>query len=310
MTRTAALTGASGFIGSVILRQMEAAGWRVRILVRPPTARANLAGTKAEFNPGDLADGESLEHLVRGARAVVHCAGAVRGAFRDAFDRVNVDGVAAIVKAATGQDTAPRFLLISSLAARHPELSFYAASKRRGEKVLAETAGAMPWAAFRPAAVYGPGDKEMLPVFRWIMRGVAPVLGDGRRRFSLLYVEDLAAAVLKWLELENPPAGVFELHDGNPGGYSWHEVIDAVSRMRGGRVLRLPIPTVVGMAVAGANQFAARRLNYAPMLTPGKIRELTYPDWVCDNEAYSRQAGWRPRVSLEEGLRRSLALEA
>jgi nucleoside-diphosphate-sugar epimerase len=88
---------------------------------------------------------------------------------------VNVDGVARLVQAATEQHQLPRFLLISSLAAREPLISPYATSKRQGEETLAAGAGEMGWTTFRPPAVYGPGDKELLPLFRWISRGIAPI---------------------------------------------------------------------------------------------------------------------------------------
>ena len=95
--------------------------------------------------------------------AVVHCAGVVRGATRGDFESVNVSGVAALATISSEQQPPPRFLSLSSLAAREPSLSYYAASKREGERALAQTAGDMQWAVLRPPAVYGKGDKELLP---------------------------------------------------------------------------------------------------------------------------------------------------
>jgi nucleoside-diphosphate-sugar epimerase len=241
---------------------------------------------------------------------VVHCAGAVRGATQAHFNQINVDGVERLVHAATEQHPLPRFLLISSLAAREPELSFYASSKRQGEVVLAAQAGQMQWAALRPPAVYGPGDKEMLPLLRWMARGVAFVLGSGNSRLSLLYVEDLAEAALKWLQDANFPEAVFELHDGQPDGYSWQDVIDTVGHLTAKRVRCVPVPFVFLKTLAGLNLKTARVLGYAPMLTPGKLRELRHPDWVCDNTDITQKTGWTPQISLEEGLRRTLKLKA
>jgi nucleoside-diphosphate-sugar epimerase len=243
--------------------------------------------------------------LVRGVKAVVHCAGAVRGATQDHFNRLNVDGVARLVHAAARQHPLPRFLLISSLAAREPDLSFYASSKRQGEAVLTTQAGQMQWAVLRPPAVYGPGDKEMLPLLRWMARGFAFVLGSGSGRISMLYVDDLAEAVLQWLHNAHFPKAVFELHDGQPDGYSWQDVIDTVGHLMGKRVHCVPVPLIVLKALAGLNLQTARMLGYAPMLTPGKLRELRYPDWVCNNTAITSETGWIPRVSLEEGLGRT-----
>jgi nucleoside-diphosphate-sugar epimerase len=306
MSRIIALTGATGFIGSTLACRLERAGWQLRVLVRSKSPRARLAGIAVQWIEGDLENIESLRRLVRGAYAVVHCAGAVRGASHVDFNRVNVAGVARVVQAASGNYPLPRFLLISSLAAREPHLSPYAASKRQGEEVLAAGAGEMPWAALRPAAVYGPGDRELLPLFRWMGRGIAPVLGPESARFSLLYVDDLAEAVLQWLACRNREPCAFELHDGRPEGYTWDDVVGTVACLRRRPVVRLHAPRLILEFLAVLNLTGARVVGYAPMLTPGKVCELRHPNWVCDNTRFWRETGWTPSVSLEQGLRRTL----
>ena len=308
MDCTIALTGATGFIGSMVARQLVANGFKIQALTRTASDRSCLSESSVRWVEGALEDVDSLRRLVSGVDAVVHCAGAVRGATPDHFKRINVDGVARLVHAAAEQHPLPRFLFISSLAARQPDVSFYAASKQQGETVIAENAGRMPWVGFRPPAVYGPGEKEMLPLLRWMKRGVAFVLGSGNARFSMLYVDDLAQAIRKWLLKNNWKRGVFELHDGHPNGYSWQDVINTVERLNAKRVrcLHVPAPALIGLAKF--NLVAAHMLRYQPMLTPYKLQELLHPDWVCDNTALTRETGWTPKVSLEEGLRRTLAI--
>ena len=309
MEYTVALTGATGFIGNRVARRLVANGCKLQALARATSDRSPLSGfNNIHWVEGTLEDPDSLGRLVRGADAVVHCAGAVRGATQAHFDRLNVDGAARLVRAAVEQHPLPRFLLISSLAAREPGLSYYAASKRKAETVLAEQAGSMPWAVLRPPAVYGPGDKEMLPLLRWMARGIAFVVGSGNARISMLYVDDLADAIQKWLVKDALLKKVFELHDGQPAGYSWQDVVDTVGHLSGKHVQNVKIPLTFLKTVAVLNENAGRIFRYAPMLTPGKLRELRHPDWVCDNTAFTRQTGWTPRVSLEEGLRRTLDL--
>ncbi|UCE56872.1 MAG: SDR family NAD(P)-dependent oxidoreductase [Desulfobacterales bacterium] len=306
MSRTIALTGATGFIGSILASSLINAGWQIQALVRPTSDRSHLRATCVKWIEGNLEDLDSLRRLVRNVDAIVHCAGAVRGVSEKQFIQVNVEGVARLVHAAVEQHSLPRFLLISSLAAREPHLSPYATSKRQAEETLAAAAGDMFWAAFRPCAVYGPGDRELLPLFRWIGRGIAPVLGSEDARFSLLYIDDLAEAVLLWLQHGSCKASVFELHDGQPNGYSWKDVIDVSARLHARRVLHLKVPEPMLRLLAGLNFMAAKAMNYRPMLTPGKVREIRHANWVCDNTALNQEIGWRPQVSLEEGLRRTL----
>lgn len=306
---TIALTGATGFIGAALTRRLAATNRKIQALIRPASTHRQPAEPTVRWIKGDLEDSDSLCRLVEGADAVIHCAGAVRGATREQFNRVNADGLARLVLATKAQQPAPRFLLISSLAAREPHLSPYAASKRQGETELAEKADGLSWTIYRPCAVYGPGDREMLPVLRWMAKGIAPVLGDGNRRFSLLYVKDLVEAIIQWLDLNCCQSGIYEIHDGNPGGYSWHDVINTVRQLRAKDIVRLKVPLVLVRLVAAINLLAARAFGYAPMLTPGKVRELCHDNWICDNKALHAATGWSPRTLLPEGLQQTLKKE-
>lgn len=301
-----AITGATGFIGSLAAQRLVASGWQVRALVRATSLRKRPYIPEVEWITGDMADAGSLERLIAGAEAIVHCAGAVRGSRAEDFDQVNVESVASLVKIARTQKPQPRFLLVSSLAAREPRLSWYAASKCNGEKALAALAADMFWGIIRPAAVYGPGDREMLPLFQWMFRGVAPVIGSAANRVSLLYVEDLVEAMHSWLQHGTQPGRCYELHDGQANGYSWQDVIAVAERVRGKAVLRAHIPVWCVRTVARINLVGARLLGGAPMLTPGKVRELLHADWVADNSQFHGDTAWIPRVSLEEGLRQTM----
>jgi nucleoside-diphosphate-sugar epimerase len=153
MARTVAVTGATGFIGGHIARALAAAGWRVRALTRRLPIHPALAQVPIEVVIGDLADGDSLGRLLAGAEAAVHAAGLTRARRASDFLRVNADGVAALVRCAARMARPPRFLLLSSLAAREPGLSAYAASKERGEAALRAADKGLVWTILRPPAV-------------------------------------------------------------------------------------------------------------------------------------------------------------
>lgn len=296
-------------MGGVLLKRLASTDCQIRALVRSDSLHKRPRHGNTEWITGDLEDMDSLRRLVAGVDAVVHCAGAVRGATPLSFEGVNVDGSARLASAAREQHPAPNFFLISSLAARAPHLSHYAASKRKGEKTLALNAGRMPWVIFRPPAIYGPGDRELLPLFRWMCRGIAPVIGSSGKRVSLLYVEDLAEAIVSYLKVGTGWGRTYEVHDGHGGGYSWEDIIDAIARMNRRTIYRVKVPLSLVRLAATLNLTAARMSGHAPMLTPGKVRELTHPDWVCDNTALTRDTGWRPQIALDEGLKRTLLSE-
>ncbi len=301
-----ALTGATGFIGSAVARTLLAEGWRVQALIRSSSLPSGHEGVAVRWIEGSLEDTGSLRRLLQNADAIVHCAGTVRGTTKADFRRVNVDGVARLAELAAALSPAPRFVLISSLAARQPTLSPYAASKHEGESALSRFGDRMTWTALRPPAVYGPGDRALGPLFHLMSHGVAPILGREGARFSMLYVDDLAKAITAWLVGEQPATGAFELHDGNPNGYSWQDIVETMERVCEKRIFHVYVPGPVLTFAAAVNHLAGWAIGYMPIFTPGKVRELRHPDWVCDNAAFTCATAWTPKISLNEGLRRTL----
>ncbi len=305
MPRVIALTGATGFIGRALLKRLDADGFAVRALYRQSSASTPTQGANICWVPGQLDDPGSLERLVRGTDTLIHCAGAVRGSERRHFEQVNTEGVARMVQAAMQTHPSPRFLLLSSLAAREPHLSYYAASKRKGEEILEASGHQLDWVALRPPAVYGPGDREITPLFKLMCKGLAPQAASPNARISMLHIDDLVAAIVALLEQDDWHRFIFELHDGRPGGYQWDEVAHAVAGVanRPVHIFRLPRAAIRSAAVV--NLLGARILGYAPMLSPGKVREIEHPDWTCDNTTITTRIGWQPSTGLTDGIKKT-----
>jgi nucleoside-diphosphate-sugar epimerase len=298
--RLVAVTGATGFIGGHLAAELARRGWRVRALVRSMPRWHGLAPAAAEAVLGDLADRRALAELVAGADAVVHLAGAIKGRSRADFVAANAEGTAAL--AAAWRDHAPdaRFVHISSMAAREPSLSHYAASKLAAEERLREIAGEGRWHVLRPAAVYGPGDRETLRVFRAAAGPVQPMLNDGEARLTLVHVADLVQALAALIESDLPP-GCHEVTDERTAGYRWDEIARAAACAleRPCRPLRLPAPVIRALGLAGD---ALGLAGAVPMLTSQKAREVLFPDWRSAPERQLPPELWRPRVPLDEGF--------
>jgi len=299
-----ALTGATGFIGQTLLNQVTQAGWQVKALYRPKKGRVPVEMDGVEWIAGDLGDEKALSKLLEDCQVVIHCAGVVRGASREDFDRINQQGAQKIAQIAAKLAQPPRFLLVSSITAREPELSHYAGSKWRGECAIKSTLDPMRWTIIRPPAVYGPGDQEMLPLFKGMASGFLTVPAGAEGRFSLIYVDDLVAAIVSWLKADEGYGKTFELDDGRVGGYDWDAMMEIGSKvLRGGKtVRRITIPLMLLRTVASLNSNLSNILGYAPMLTPGKVREITHSDWVSDTGEFAEITGWKPKFGLERGL--------
>jgi len=273
----------------------------VRGLARSPHQAQELEDLGIEPVQGNLENPTSLIALVKDSVGVIHCAGAIRGISREDFYQTNVMGVSNLIQACLAQSSLPRFILLSSLAAREPALSPYAWSKYEGELVLTREAGALKWSIFRPPAVYGPQDRALLPLFTMLRKGIGVQLGPSQAKFSLIHVDDLANAILHWLKNGDPPFQTFEVDDGFPGGYSWNDVFFLSNpHLR----LRLRIPPIMLKIAGKSNERLSRLFSYAPLFTSGKVAELLHLNWVCDSSHVTQTLGWTPQISLKEGLRR------
>lgn len=295
-----AITGATGFIGRHIADNLLARGFSLRALTRQ-ASRQSI--NHLQWVQGDLQQPASLAELVSGADSVVHCAGQVRGHNEAVFTRCNVGGSLNLLQAAKESGRCQRLLFISSLAARHPDLPWYAKSKYVAEQQLSAQASPVALGIFRPTAVYGPGDKELKPVLSWLLRGVLPRTGAPDARLSFLHVSDLAEAVSQWLCAKNPLPQPYELCDGLSTGYSWESLRLIGAEVRRGPVRLIGVPLPLLKWLADISVFACRIAGKEPMLTRSKIQELTHHDWSASNNSLSEDIDWSPKITLQHALR-------
>lgn len=279
-----ALTGATGFVGSHLLDQALAAGHRVRALTRrPQPLREGVT-----WIAGSLADEAALAGLVAGSDAVVHVAGSVN-ASRTGFADANVAGTRAML-AASGSK---RFVHVSSLAAREPQLSAYGWSKAEAERLVEASAAA--WTIVRPTGVYGARDTEFREMFKMATRGV--MLLPPRGRVSLIAVEDLARLLLA-LAVEDGPRAIYEADDGS-AGVTHAELAHAIGRAVGRRVRAMHMPRTALRLAARADM---RARGDRAKLTLDRVGYLSHPDWTADPARRPPLALWRPRIALDSGL--------
>jgi nucleoside-diphosphate-sugar epimerase len=303
VSRLAAITGASGFLGRRLAVALVERGFAVRALVRRPISSLAWDGAAVETLSGDLADSGALARLTDGADVVVHVAGAVKAASDQAFMSVNAEGARAVAAAAAWAGA--RMVLVSSLSAREPHLSPYAASKRAGETAAREVLGEQV-NVVRPPAIYGPGDAATLGLFRAAASSpVLPIPDSPAARLALVFVDDAAGAIAD-LALAPAGPGPFTTGGARPSGYSWDEIASALASAAGRhpRLLRIPPGALLG--AGGLAEWVQRLTGRASMFTAGKAREMLHPDWSCDPADEPPGERSEP-IDLTEGFSRSLA---
>ena len=297
-----AVTGASGFIGRRLIERLCRDGVPVRALMRKRRVEVETSGGDLTIIEGALGDDAAIADLIDGVEGVIHLAGLIKARTRQAFFDANEQGTRHLAAIAAAKARPPKLVLVSSLAAREPTLSSYAASKRAGEDAIATPSNALPWTILRPPAIYGPGDRETLAFFKGVSRGVGAMLGDDRARFSLLHVDDLVDLILTVLAPEVADRLILEPDDGRDGGHSWCGMIAAAEHAFGRRAIRLRVPKMLLLALGHVNAGFSILPGYTPMLTPEKVRELTHPNWVADCRSIQSATGWRPAIPLDRGF--------
>ncbi len=307
MARLAAVTGATGFLGRYIVGALVASGWRVRILARRAPDHPQLEHLELETIRGDLSDGHALRELVEGADTVIHAAALIKARSAAAFHAVNVDGTANLAKALNDCRRASTVVLVSSMAAREPQLSSYAQSKHASEAVLASRLQARhSWTVVRPCAIYGPWDRETLGIFRAVVHGIAPRVLAANARIALLHADDAARAIAAICD-RGPAGAILELADERPEGYAWEEIISAAERALRVKATAIRVPRAALRTAAALNLVTAWALGRTPMLTPGKAREILHADWGSRAERQPPREWWRPEIGLEQGFRETVS---
>ena len=291
--RTLAVTGGTGFVGAHLLRMARAQGFELRALTRgwkPPEEGL-------DWIEGALDRPESLAKLCAGADAVIHIAGLINAASRAGFEAVNVAGTAAMIDAARKAGSR-RFIHISSLAAREPELSDYGWSKAKSERLVA--ASGLDWTIIRPPAVYGPGDRETFELFKMARRGIVALPPKGR--FSVIHVEDLCRLVLAVIDEPDTVSETYEPDDGLAEGWDHRHFARTLGRVLGKRAATVSMPKLV---LKGASRIdrLVRRGN--AKLTPDRVRYFCHPDWVVTAQRRPPEALWMAQIRTHAGLKQT-----
>lgn len=284
-----AVTGGTGFVGARLIAALQAAGHETRALTRRPQEDAQ--GLK--WIAGSLEDQAALGRLVEGADALIHVAGVIN-ADDAGFEAGNVQGTGAVLAAARGASVA-RFVHVSSLAAREPELSRYGNSKARSEALVRDSG--LDFALVRPPAVYGPGDRETLELFRMARRGLLLLPPQGR--LSLIHVDDLAQLLIALAGTGSPPP-LIEPDDGRPGGWSHRELGLALGEAVGRNAFALSMPRAAVRLGALIDGLVRRD---RAKLTPDRAAYFCHPDWVADPALAPPATLWSPSIDTRQGLR-------
>jgi len=297
------LTGATGFVGRMILGQLLESHHRVRCLVRPesrlkPVEEFGSAGDALKPVVGDCLDPTTFLEALRGCQAVIHLVGIIREFPRRGitFERLHVEATRNVVGAAA-QAGVGRFLHMSALGARADAPSRYHQTKAQAEQLVLQSG--LKYVIFRPSIIFGRGDQFVNQLARMVHRFLpAPVIGSGQNRVQPVAVENVAEGFVRAL---TPPGCLNRTYDvAGLQVLTFDELLDAIGRAKGvGRVrkLHLPLPSVKWWT-RHLERFRAFPLTSEQLL-------MLESDNTCDPRPFLRTFAIEP-IEFESGIARYL----
>lgn len=317
------VTGANGFVGSMLCRKLAERGDTVRGLVRASSDLSLLNGVSVQRVIGSLDNPDSLDAATRGVQIVYHAAAAVSDwGTLEAFRRVNVEGTRNLLEAAA-RNSAARVVYVSSVAVhsflnaqnmdeQSPQLPTpfpYCQTKREAEALALEyhRQGRVQVTIIRPGDVYGPGDRvALLRMAPLLEKGLLPYVGGGRKLGAFAYVENLADGLILAGETEQAAGETYIITDGVK--MTWREYFERLTAALGLPRPRLSVHPALAYAAAWLLETSYRllRVRQRPPFTRYLVAHLS-SDFHFSIAKARRELGYEPRVGVDDAMRRTAA---
>lgn len=291
------VTGATGFVGSHIVETLLEEKYKVVCLVRQTSNLKWIKDLPLEYLCGSLDDEKFLSTLVKGFDVIVHCAGVVRATSKKEYFNVNVENTKKLCGAILENNlTLKKFIFISSQAAqgasnlnslrqvtdKENPVSDYGRSKLSAEiEIKCMLNDKVPYTIFRPAAVYGPRDKDIFIFFNLVNKHLRPVTVK-KRLLQLVYVKDVATAVAKAIESRQANNNTYYLAHSTQ--YTWSDVGEVISNSVGVKTIPIIVPDFVFYLVGFVSKFLSCLTKKPLVLNEQKIDEMLCDNWSCDTK--------------------------
>lgn len=314
----AVVTGASGFVGSHLVDYLLTKNIEVRCIVRGSSNLRWLEEKNVKIFKCGLFDKEGLREAFKNVNFIFHIAGVVKAKTEEDYFRGNVKATKILLEvAAEVKDQINRFVVVSSQTVSGPAqngipvteemepkpMTTYARSKLKQEQVALEYKDIFPITICRAPAIYGERDTEIFIYFQVFNRGLTTMIGFDKKELSLLHVADLAEGLYLAAISEKANGQIYFIS--SEKFYTWNEVGAITSKVLNKKAIRIRIPHFLVFIIAAIAQFFAKFTSKPATLNIEKAKDLIQRYWICDTSKAMRELGYRQKISVEEGIKRT-----
>lgn len=314
----AVVTGANGFVGSHLVDYLLSKGWTVRCIIRKSSNLRWLKDKNVELFDCGLFDKEGLRIAFKDANYVFHVAGVVKSKTKEGYFRGNVDTTKNLLEIALENATSiKRFLVVSSQTVTGPStkdnpvdenseckpITTYGRSKLAEENLALSYKDKLPVTICRAPAVYGERDTEIFIYFNTFNKGLTTTIGFDRKELSLIHAIDLVEGFYLAAISDQSIGQVYFI--GSEKFYTWEEVNAITSKLLNKKPIIIKVPHFLVYTIAAIAQFLSIFSKQPATLNIEKAKDITQQYWTCDTSKAIRELGYRQKISIEEGIRRT-----
>jgi len=314
----AAVTGANGFVGSHLVDYLLGKNFEVRCIVRKSSNLQWLTGKDVKIFDCGLFDKNGLREAFKDVNYIFHVAGVVKAKNEAGYFKGNVEATKVLLEAASEvKNQIKKFVIVSSQTVSGPAingkpvtedmqpnpLTTYARSKLKQEQVALSYNDIFPVTICRAPAIFGERDTEIFIYFQVFNRGLTTMIGFDKKELSLLHVTDLAEGLYLAAISEKAAGEIYFIS--SEKFYNWDEVGEITSKVLGKKAFRIKIPHFIVFIIAAFAQFFAMFSSKPATLNIEKAKDLTQKYWICDTTKAIRELGYKQKVSVEEGIKRT-----
>jgi nucleoside-diphosphate-sugar epimerase len=314
----AVVTGGTGFVGSHLVDLLLEKNYEVWCIVRKTSNLKWLKGKNVKLIDCGLNDKNALKNHIKDVDYIFHVAGVVKSKTKDGYFKGNVETTKNLLEVVIENNIKlKRFVVVGSLTATGPSkdgnpinenspsnpITTYGKSKLEEEKVALSYKEKIPITICRAPAVYGERDTEIFIYFKTFSKGLTTLIGFDEKKLSLIHAKDLVEGIYLASQSERAIGEIYFIS--SEEFYSWDQINRITADILNKKPIVIRVPHFVVYLIASLAQFLSLFSSNAATLNIEKAKDLTQRYWICDTSKAKKHFGYKQKISIQEGIKRT-----